>query len=370
MRIPVIITTFEPHYQYNEELEAVYRRNFQSWISSTSKHSTFVVLTDFASSEPFKKFLRAFVEQSQGDAILLDGAERLNSHIAVNVALRHFRSPVVFLAASDTRPNTENWLDPAAADLLEKDAVITYFTVTYDGSHSLRQLQQSPLNEDSYVLREFETPNMIAGGWSEEFMAPYDYRIGDKAITKTNDFFMWQRIASEKSGLICFRCNVIHDQAYDKGRYNRGSIDNDVYRLRDEEERYFRVARTFLGQELPMLWPKYARPRITPVIRGFREDGIQGAIKEIYIRILQSRLLGAIRNFRKHSLYQLLFQLQILRSQKEALLSLRKDRRYDLIRALFFEDIEMYDSIAFEVVGQDGSSNGQTSKEKKTVEPR
>jgi hypothetical protein len=171
--------------------------------------------------------------------------------------------------------------------------------------------------------------------------------MSDISGFNSNEGSVWQLEAVGGHAVVSYRCNILHDQFLEGGRHFRDA--GWTASLRAKERAMFRRINAFLSHPEGILDPAGFRPIVQPAIEGFREAGLRGLARALYIRARRSQamyLRNAIRNkgFRGHFL-----QHRIARRQHEAFLALPIDARCGLVRTLYFADPALYGALGYEV---------------------
>ena len=333
--VAVVTPTFEPNYKPNPALEQWYRENFLSFLNASGPYDIRLFLTDYASSDPFKEFLRAFA-RAQGERVtLLEGPERLPSYDAVNKAFRATDSDLIVYAASDCRTRDHNWLEVLADDFKDPAVMAVFPTVTYHGIGSSDQTQPEAIDKASKKIEFPNYCNLITVALRRLHLEPYGYRLGDRFPDGgAEEALIYQAAALDASIKVNFRCNIVHEQP--KERYDRTLASHWSRHTLEEQNSEKRAVRKFLPVPAPRVG--VALPWIEPLLSGWRSGGLRGVCREAYIRILQSALSDALALIISGHYLEHLFRFQRAKRQFEVFLALPRDSRMKLVNALFFHD--------------------------------
>lgn len=350
-RITVSIPTFEPQYQANAGLEAWYIDNFDSWLDPEGDFEVTLILSDFASSETFKKTLRSYVDSRPGKVVLVDGAETTGSGFAANQGFRLVPYDVAVFAASDTRARDRNWANLLTADFEAPEVMAVFASTPIDGSHLVEQTQPEPIDRPSRRLAFPEGPIPNVVGFRRELLAPYGDRMTDVSLTDLTEGTMWQIWASGGTAVVSFRFNVLHDHYVAGGRYDRSESGNWIAPRRREEEALFRNIHTFLSTPVGHFDPAGHRPVLRPLIAGARNGGLRGIARAAYIRARRTRLSYIAKEIARHGFWRYLLQNRIARDQYNALMRLEPRARIEMVQSLFLTDTERYHQLNYSIHG-------------------
>ena len=333
--VTIVTPTFEPHYSSNLPLEKWYRENFLSFLNASGPYEIRLFLTDYASSEPFKKFLREFAREEGNRVRLLEGPERLPSYDAVNKAFRASDSDLIVYAASDCRTRDRGWLATLAEDFKDPDVMAVFPTVTYHGIGSSDQTQAGPIDR---VSRKIEFPNycnLITVALRRLHLEPFGYRLGDRFPDGgAEEALIYQAAALGASIKVNFRCNIVHEQP--KERYDRTLASHWSRQTLEQQNSEKRAIRKFLPVPAPRIG--VALPWIAPIVSGWQSGGVRGLCRAMYIRLLQSALSDALALFISGRFMEHVFRFPAAKRQFEIFLALPRDSRIKMVNALFFHD--------------------------------
>ena len=283
MRLLVVIPTFEPSFEPNEQLEAYYRVNFDAWLRADGAIEPHVLFSDFKSSEAYREFLRRYADEYRGRVSILEGAEPLGSFQAFNVAIRSVDYDLVVWAASDTRPRDGAWVSQVMADFADPDVVAVIPTATEDGAACLPQTQQGALDRASMRVELPRFFQLVVGVFHRRMLEPFSHRLCDRLKDMGNEKgVMWQAEAVGGKVMLNHRFNVIHERYYDSGRYNWKAATHTYRRDRSAESAFSRAASAFLPA--PGGWVQWQEPVLEDLRSGWREKGLRGIARVLYIR--------------------------------------------------------------------------------------
>lgn len=335
MSVAIVTPTFEPDYSPNPSLEQWYRDNFLSFLNASGRHEIRLFLTDFASSDPFKAFLRDFARTEDGRVILLEGPERLPSYDAVNKAFRAADSDIIVYAASDCRARDGDWLSALAADFEDPNVMAVFPTVTYHGIGSSDQTQAGAIDRASRTITFPNYCNLITVALRRLHLKPYDYRLGDRFPDGgAEEALIYQAAALDAIIKVNFRCNIVHEQP--KDRYDRTLASHWSRHTLKQQDSEKRAVRMFLPVPAPRVG--VALPWVEPLLTGWRSKGLRGFCRALYIRLLQSSVSDAMALILSGRYLDHVFRFHRARKQFEVFLSLPRDARVKMVNALFFHD--------------------------------
>lgn len=333
----VVIPTFEPNYRPNDALEAEYARNFDAFLQTVPGFDVTLVLTDYMSNEAFKTFLRRYTAERGSKARLLDGQYRLSSYGAANVAFADCHTDIVVWASADCRPRDANWLQQLSDDLSKPDVVAAFPTVTCDGLPGTGQTQSGPLERPS---EEIEFPafcNLVVAAFRRELLEPFDMRLCERFPDGGGEMALVYQAASIDGRIILnYRCNVIHERAYDLGRYDRTKATHwSRSTLQSQKQEMQEVGRN-LPVPLPRL--KAAEPLFPTLAAGFQSTGIHGLLRAGYIRLRQTRPARFYNYCRTYGTIDHVLRFRRGRKLYCAFRALSRDQRIAFVREHYFPE--------------------------------
>ena len=210
MRVLLVIPTYEPHYIHQPDLERFYADNFDSFANPEGNNDFKLVITDFASSKSYKAFLRNYVK-NRTDCYLVDGDQDGSSHVAMNIAMRHFDYDYVIRGESDLRARDGHWLEILLRDFDDPKVQVVGPTVTGDGERSIEQNQAGPFERESRPIGIHEQFNLHSLVFSRRFFQHFDNRFPDLLEWQESEFcLMYQLAALGYIAKINFRVNLLH----------------------------------------------------------------------------------------------------------------------------------------------------------------
>ncbi len=333
--VTIVTPTFEPHYVPNNALENWYRENFLSFLNTCGGFEVSLLLTDFASSAPFKNFLREFAVSEGRRVRLIEGPEQLPSYDAVNKAFREASSELIVYAASDCRTRDDTWLSILASDFDNPSVMAVFPTVTYHGIGSSDQTQPSAFHRKSRVLSFPDYCNLITVALRRDHLAPFGYRLGDRFPDGgAEETLLYQAAAVDCIIKVNFRCNIIHEQPSE--RYDRTLASHWSRHTLKKQGAEKRAVSRFLPVPSPRIG--VALPWVAPLQQGWRTSGIHGFCRAFYVRLRQSILFDLIFLLRSGRYLEHILRFRRANAQFQMFLALPKDARISMVNALFFHD--------------------------------
>jgi len=352
MKICVVIPTFEPNFRAVKGglgLAEFYIENIQGWLSTELSFpftELVVVISDFASSEDFRKILRRLNRQHPKLSVLfgdrvLGSAEALNRGLSV-----HQDADVYVYAASDTKPALSDWSAVLIKELNENPLTsIIYTTCHIGGSKTCDQVQTRPIDKSAKVLMLEEQPIPNVVFFLRSIIVEYEFAIGyilpyDLGISLT-----WMALSIDTTRILSYRLFFHHDHFVEHGRHVRSYDSDNVkagHQVRRAASNHIHLAEGYL----PKPWP---RPSVDTLKLVFtlppsKAQNIPFALlvtlrllKYLYSQIIsvsgakyftqQIKIFG-MRNY--------LFQRQSSKAKILAFIELKKSDRIILVRNLFF----------------------------------
>lgn len=345
------IPTFEPEYEPSAELESFYTANFDSYLEPNFDHEFLLVISDFKSSEPFKRFLRQYVSARPKKAILIDGNQRLGAYQAANVAFRAFRPDFVGFAESDTRARGQEWLSQLLDDFIDPKVFASFATTPVDGSAVIGQTQAGSIDKPSMKIPFPRGAVPILAVFRGEFLAAFDHRISDVFVNGgCEEGLIWQLRAMQGLAMLNFRCNVMHDRRFNKGRYDRTRAAHWSFQLRDQERDLRNSIQSWLSVPNTFLRPGF-EPVIQPIVDGWRSRGARGALAACYVRMLQSTPFFVRNQIRRRGLMSYLGQYAISRAQTAKFDRMSEETRIGMVKLLYGCNPELYRYLDYAIVG-------------------
>lgn len=323
----VVVITYEPTFEREggESLLEFYRANFDSLRKTDGAGPVVFCISDFASSNDFKTFLRSYV-QGTPQSYVIDGEQETSGHMAFNTAMRLFPSEHVVYAASDIRARDPQWLSTLLADCQDPRTAMVQTTVTFDGYYF--QTQPAPLSQASRRLAFPEALNLHCVLFRKAFFEPFDGRYPDIFGGNYTEYCLLYLLgAQDAHGYLNFRVNMIHNRFHEGLRHNRTHATS--WRVREgigaKDDRTFQIRRFFL-----------------PIGNSF------------------SRPVGPIRWLRKHLLWtrregwQVWLFKFLQRPAYQNFLKLDRDARITMAKALFYRPLSDYAANRYRLWGASG----------------